>query len=178
MCQDRAAESTDADGRVATFDGCAVVITCYNIEMDVTVRRIGNSVGVIIPKHVLATWGVTEGDRLIVTEHDIRPPRAHTSAQQFLEEHKRRLAQAVTARCSAREIRARILANLHRWKQQGAWVSAYDEWRAIAESEDDGALFVAMLGRDERSRRLRDSAPYVGLLPREEVTKLNEEAAG
>jgi hypothetical protein len=34
-----------------------------------------------------------------------------------------------------------------------------------------------MLGRDERANRLRQSPPYVGLLPREEVRKLNEEAA-
>ena len=44
------------------------------------------------------------------------------------------------------------------------------------EGEDDGALFAAMLARDERSTRLRQSAPYVGLLPREVVEALNEEA--
>jgi len=145
----------------------------------VKIRRVGNSYGVIIPKHILESWGVTEGDPLVVTEHDIRPPaRSRMTAQEFLEQHKRKLAIAVASRFGAREIRARILANLYRWERQGAWVSAYDEWRALAESEDDGALFAAMLGRDERSTRLRDSAPYVGLLPREEVKKLNEEAAG
>lgn len=35
----------------------------------------------------------------------------------------------------------------------------------------------SMLGRDERSNRLRQSPPYVGMLPREEVRRLNEEAA-
>jgi antitoxin component of MazEF toxin-antitoxin module len=146
--------------------------------MNVTVRRVGNSLGVIIPKRVLDGWGIGEGDHLVVTGTEIRPPHKRASTRAELEEHKRKLAAAVTSRFSAREIRARILANLHRWKRQGAWVSAYDEWRAIAEAEDDGALFAAMLGRDERSLRLRDSAPYVGLLPREEVKKLNEEAAG
>ena len=146
--------------------------------MDVSVRRIGNSLGVIIPKRVLESWGVGEGDRLVVTDHDIRPARKQGSAREMLEEHKRRLAAAVASRFGAREIRARILANLHRWKQQGAWVSAYDEWRSIVESEDDGALFATMLGRDDRSTRLRDSAPYVGMLPRDEVKRLNEEAAG
>jgi hypothetical protein len=34
-----------------------------------------------------------------------------------------------------------------------------------------------MLGVDERSNRLRQSPPYVGLLPREDVLNLNEEAA-
>lgn len=37
---------------------------------------------------------------------------------------------------------------------------------------------TVMLGRDERANRLRQSPPYVGLLPREAVRKLNEEAAG
>jgi hypothetical protein len=55
-------------------------------------------------------------------------------------------------------------------------VSAYEEWTQILRG-DDGALFAAMLGRDERSNRLRQSPPYVGMLPREEVMKLNEEAA-
>jgi hypothetical protein len=54
---------------------------------------------------------------------------------------------------------------------------AYDEWMEIL-GGDDGALFAAMLGRDERSNRLRQSPPYVGMLPREKVAKLNEEAAG
>jgi antitoxin component of MazEF toxin-antitoxin module len=146
--------------------------------MHVTIRRIGNSLGIIVPKHVLEGWGVKEGDHLVVTDRDIRPPQRHRGARELLGEHKRKLAAAVVSRFGAREIRARILANLHRWEQQGAWVSAYDEWRALAESGDDGALFAAMLGRDERSTRLRESAPYVGLLPREEVNRLNEEAAG
>jgi hypothetical protein len=43
---------------------------------------------------------------------------------------------------------------------------------------DDGELFAAMLGRDDRANRLRQSPPYVGLLSREEVMRLNEEASG
>jgi hypothetical protein len=45
------------------------------------------------------------------------------------------------------------------------------------EHADDGELFAVLLGRDERSNRLRQSPPYVGLLPREQVERLNEEAA-
>ena len=44
-------------------------------------------------------------------------------------------------------------------------MSAYDEWQRILESGDDGELFATMLGRDERCIRLRQSPPYVGLLP-------------
>jgi hypothetical protein len=76
------------------------------------------------------------------------------------------------------EGRWKPFTNLHRWKRQDSWVSAYDEWNDIARSEDDGALFAAMLGRDENAVRLRQSMPYVGLLPQQEVKKLYEEAAG
>jgi antitoxin component of MazEF toxin-antitoxin module len=141
-----------------------------------TIRRIGNSLGVIVPKAALEAWGVGEGDALELTARGIGPPRKRAD-HDALDEHKRKLAAAVAARFSANAIRAHSLANLHRWRTAGAWVSAYDEWADILRDGDDGALFAAMLGRDERSNRLRQSPPYVGLLPRDEVAKLNEEAA-
>lgn len=89
------------------------------------------------------------------------------------------VSYARVKRCATpREIRAPILANLHRWERQGVWSAAYQEWRDIAAGTDDGELFAAMLGRDENAVRLRQSAPFVGLLPKGEVRKLNEEAAG
>jgi hypothetical protein len=60
----------------------------------------------------------------------------------------------------------------------GVWNSAYGEWKRLLENADDGELFSVILGRDERSNQLRQSPPYVGMLPREEVRRLNEEAAG
>ena len=145
--------------------------------MKLVVRSVGNSLGIIIPKATLDDWGVAQGDTLELVGRTIRPSRRELSSHAALDELKRRLAAAVTARCSAHEIRAQSLANLHRWRQGGVWVSAYDEWQKIIESGDDGELFAAMLGRDERANRLRQSAPYVGLLPREQVRKLNEEAS-
>jgi hypothetical protein len=133
--------------------------------------------GVIIPKATLDEWGVRKGDSLELAGRCIRPAQAGGRSHDALDELKRRLAVAVTARCSAHTIRAQGLANLRRWRQNGAWVSAYDEWQQILESGDDGELFAAMLGRDERANRLRQSPPYVGLLPRDEVTRLNEEAS-
>jgi antitoxin component of MazEF toxin-antitoxin module len=141
--------------------------------MKLTVRRVGGSLGVIIPKTTLAAWGVTEGGHLELTERAIRP---HENAHQVLDELKRTFALEVVRRFNASQIRAKILANLHRWKESGSWVSAYDEWKAIAESGVDGALFAAMLGTDENSNRLRQSAPWVGLLPKDVVKRLNEEA--
>lgn len=146
--------------------------------MKVRVRRVGNSLGVLLPKALLDAWGVGEGDELEVTERGIRPPPRGGFSHRQLDELRLNLSLAVIRKHSAREIRAKIAANLHRWKEQGSWVSAYDEWNHIARSEDDGALFAAMLGREEDAVRLRQSMPYVGLLSQQEVKSLYEEAAG
>jgi hypothetical protein len=58
------------------------------------------------------------------------------------------------------------------------WNSAYGEWKRVLESADDGELFALMLSRDERSNQMRQSPPYVGMLSRDDVRRLNEEAAG
>lgn len=145
--------------------------------MKLTIRRVGNSLGVILPKSMLDTWGLGEGNTLDLTVDGICPRKRSCLSHQALDELKRALAFAVVRRFTAQEIRAKSLANLYRWKNQDAWVSAYDEWQEIVERGSDGALFAAMLERDERSNRLRQSPPYVGLLPREEVKKLNEEAS-
>lgn len=146
--------------------------------MKLTIRRIGNSLGVIVPKRSLEEWGLREGDQLELTTAGIRPPASGRGSPHVVwDELKRTLAAAVAARFTANQIRAHGLANLHRWKNAGAWVSAYAEWQQILESGADGELFAALLGRDERSNRLRQSPPYVGMLPREEVRRLNEEAA-
>jgi antitoxin component of MazEF toxin-antitoxin module len=144
--------------------------------MKLTIRRIGNSLGILLPKPALEAWGVTEGDELELTKRGIRPAARGGLSHQALDELKRRIALAVVRSFTPREIRAQMLANLHQWKKQGTWGPAYDEWQAIAQSEDDGTLFAAMLGRDENAVRLRQSMPGVGLLPEAEVRKLNEEA--
>jgi antitoxin component of MazEF toxin-antitoxin module len=146
--------------------------------MKLTVRRIGNSLGVILPKDALQAWAIGEGDQLELTEHGIRPPARGGFSHQALDELKRSIARAVVGGFTPREIRAQMLANLHRWKKQGPWGPAYDEWQKIAQSEDDGALFSVMLGRDENAARLRQSMPFVGLLSQNEVRKLHEEAGG
>ena len=144
--------------------------------MKLAIRRIGNSLGVIIPRTALDAWGMGEGDSLALTEHGIRPRGAGLS-HHTLDELKRSIALAVLRRFTPREIRAQILANLHRWKSHGSWVPAYDEWQDLAHRDDDAALYAAMLGRDEHAVSLRQSVPFVGLLSQEEVRKLHEEAA-
>jgi hypothetical protein len=146
--------------------------------MKVPLRRIGNSLGILLPKTTLESWGLREGDSLNLTERGLHPPARGGFTHQQLDEHRRAISLAVVRRFTPREIRAQILANLHRWKAQGVWGEAYREWQEIARGEDDGKLFAAMLGRDENAIRLRQSAPFVGLLGKDEVRKLNEEAAG
>lgn len=146
--------------------------------MKIRVRRIGNSLGVLIPKATLDSWAVGEGDELELSAQGIRPPARGGFSHQKLDELRRSIALAVVRRHTPREIRGQILANLRRWKDQGVWGGAYEEWQDIAAGSDDGRLFAAMLGRDEEAVRLRQSAPFVGLLPKEEVRRLNEEAAG
>jgi antitoxin component of MazEF toxin-antitoxin module len=146
--------------------------------MKIAIRRVGNSLGVILPKATLESWKLGEGDHLELTGRGIHPAASRMSAHAILDEHKRRLAVAVVSRFAPKLIRAHSLANLYRWKKSGAWVSAYAEWQRILKKADDGELFAAMLGSDDRSNRLRQSPPYVGLLPREIVEALNEEAAG
>ena len=144
--------------------------------MKTSLRRIGNSFGVIIPKAIVDAWKLREGDALRVSVEGIFPPN-HTNGHEALDEQKRRLAAAVAARFTPREIRAHSLANLHRWKSAGAWVSAYDEWKQILADAEDGPLFAALLGRDEHASRLRQSAPYIGMLSQDEVRRINEETA-
>ena len=146
--------------------------------MKIRLRRIGNSLGVLLPKAALEAWGVGEGDELELDARGVRPRRRGGFSHQQLDEIKLSLSLAVVRKHTAREIRAKILANLHRWKQQDSWVSAFDEWDGIARSDDDGVLFAAMLGRDESAVRLRQSMPYVGLLAENEVRRVYEEAAG
>jgi antitoxin component of MazEF toxin-antitoxin module len=143
--------------------------------MKTTVRRIGNSLGVLLPKSLLESWGIGEGDQLEVSAQGVRPPHRPGSAQQRLDERKRQLAVAVVREFPTRQIRAQGLANLHRWRSQGTWVAAYDEWQHILENPSDGGLFAAMLGRDEDSNRLRQSMPFVGLLSQDQVKTIYEE---
>lgn len=146
--------------------------------MRLKIRRVGNSLGVIIPRAALDAWGVGEGDALTLTGHGILPAaRGAGFSHHRLDELKRSIALEAVRCFTVREIRAQILANLHRWKRQGAWVKAYDDWLAIARGKDDAALFAAMLGRDEHAVMLRQSMPFVGLLSREQVARLHEEAA-
>jgi hypothetical protein len=97
--------------------------------------------------------------------------------QAALDVLKRAIALEVATRHTAEEIRRRSAANLARWKHSGMWSNAYDEWDDIVSSNDDGRLYAAMLGQDERANRLRQSMPFVGMLPDRVLARLREDAA-
>lgn len=67
-------------------------------------------------------------------------------------------------------IRAKSLANMDRWEAKGTWVSAHDEWREIMTNGSDAEVTAAMTGRDQEANRLRQSAPYIGII--DEVTRV------
>src|ERR1700689_1005981 len=128
--------------------------------MKLELRRVGNSLGVIVPRKTLQNWGVGEGDYLELGERGIRPVSKAGTSHAMLDELKRKLASEVVSRFTPNLIRAHGLANLTRWKRSGVWGPVYAEWQEILESASDGDLFVAMLGRNESSNRLRQSPPY------------------
>jgi hypothetical protein len=109
---------------------------------------------------------------------DIGPASLSGLSHQALDELKWLIASTVVRRFTPHEIRVQILANLDRWRRQGAWGAAYAEWQGIAERGDDRELFSAMLGRAGDATRLRQSMPFVGLLSQDELRHLRKTVTG
>lgn len=84
-----------------------------------------------------------------------------------LNEVKDAMAKEILARHDIATIRAKSLSNLDRWKANGTWCSAYDEWREILLAGSDKELATAMTDQHEHFIRLRQSPPYPGLLDEE-----------
>jgi hypothetical protein len=99
------------------------------------------------------------------------------SSHAKLDEHKRRIGELILEQHTLREIRAKSLENLKRWRARGVWNQAYKDWKGILEHGSNAQLVQSMTGRDEESNRLRQSMPYVGLLDRKIVRALNEKVA-
>lgn len=91
---------------------------------------------------------------------------------------KHRIACEVLARFTIAEIKTRSLANIERWRNNGTGGPAYDEWERLASDPDDSKMIAVMQGTGDYSNQLRQSPPFVGMLDRELVRKINEEVAG
>lgn len=89
---------------------------------------------------------------------------APLNRQSLLDAKKLASAVRVVQNCTVDQIRRKSLANIKRWNDKGTWVSAHDEWRLLMEQGSDQEVLAVMTGTDERSNRLRQSAPYVGLV--------------
>ena len=144
--------------------------------MNLKLRRIGNSIGVIIPGNVLRDWALSEGDSLELTAEAIRPPRGRRNHQEQLDRLKHALAVEVVKQHSAEQIRRHSIDNLVRWRSAGVWGPAYQRWFDVLSSADDGALYALMVGHDEEANRLRQSPPFVGLLPQPVLEELRAQA--
>ncbi len=90
-----------------------------------------------------------------------------------LEQQKLKRAKHILSIYSMPEIIEKSLSNLKRWRANDVWCSAYSEWQEIMESGDSVVIRDAMIGDSERSTRLRQSPPYVGLLSKAEVMLSN-----
>lgn len=90
----------------------------------------------------------------------------------LLDQMKAAFAAEVWRRFTPAQIRQKSIQNLQRWRDQGTWGQAYEDWCAILQAEDDGPLQHAMLGTDERANQLRQSPPYVGMLPQDLVEQI------
>ena len=143
-----------------------------SIPKKLVIRRVGNSQGVLLPKVLIAQWGVEVGDFLLVGKDGIVPlPKRNRHL--VLDDLKHAISMEVVSRFSVDEIRKKSRENLARWKRRGTWGAAYEEWSDLLRS-DDVDLIKTMIGRDDRSNRLRQSMPYVGLLSKSVVEALRE----
>lgn len=97
------------------------------------------------------------------------------SASDRLNKFKLRVAQAVLEHYSTDEIREVSLKNLAHWKAIGSWCSANDEWQNIMlHGSDDEIIFIMTSEIEEPANRLRQSAPYVGLLSEQQMNSLRQ----
>ena len=99
-------------------------------------------------------------------------PSAALNEQEIQDRRKLAMARRVVEKFQLRTVRARSLENLDRWEKNGVWVSAFDEWRHLLTQGEDEQLLAAMTGSDEKANRLRQSAPYAGLLTQSEVESI------
>ena len=133
--------------------------------MELKLRRIGNSLGVLLPRSLVERLGVVAGDVLEVDAEAFQLAHYAENAHTRLDAAKLQLAQKLLSAMRLADIRSLSLARLEQWKRQGAWVSAYEEWQRILCDGSDQELLDALVGLSDKSNRLRQSPPFVGLTP-------------
>lgn len=101
--------------------------------------------------------------------------RQGKNRQTVLDAVKHRISCEILSRFSLDDIRKKSIENLDRWRSMGTWGGAYDDWLQVINAGDDTKLIDCMIGSSERSNQLRQSIPYVGMLDKALVRKINEE---
>lgn len=99
--------------------------------------------------------------------------KGRQNAQSRLDALKLQFAQTVLRSVDMDALRRRSLANLKRWRESESWCTAFAEWEELMASGSDAEVVAAMTGSDENANRLRQSAPYVGLLARKHTEHSN-----
>ena len=102
--------------------------------MDIKLRRIGNSLGVISPGDTLRRWALSEGDALELTNDSIRPSRVRRNRHEQLDLLKRNIALEVVRQHTAEEIRRRSLDNLARWRERAVYFAkqSVELWNSLS----------------------------------------------
>ncbi|MGV8898723.1 MAG: DUF6088 family protein [Burkholderiaceae bacterium] len=131
-------------------------------QLEVTLSKIKKRLGKRVNR-LITIW-----DRTIQLGKVSNKP----NAQSRLDAFKLRLAKKVLSQFSMEVIRQKSLANITRWTGNGAWCSAFDEWMQLMEAGSDQDVMEAMSGLTETANRLRQSAPYTGLLDQSLVAQL------
>lgn len=124
---------------------------------------------------VITVHGKPSVQVMAVEDAERLPPRPPVNAQTALDTRKHWISCAVLARFPLDEIRRHSIANIERWRADGVTSRAYDEWMTILDASDDRQMIAAMVGLDQKSNQLRQSIPYVGMLPKLVVKQLNED---
>lgn len=75
-------------------------------------------------------------------------------------------------------IRQRSIDNMNRWKSQGTWSFAYEEWMTLLTDGTDADVIEAMTAETDKASRLRSVHPYTGLLEETVVQQLKHEILG
>lgn len=101
-------------------------------------------------------------------------PKQLSNAQTVLDDVKLRLAKEIVRRFDLQTIRQKSLDNLSRWEKNDVWCSAFDEWRKLLKKGSDNQLLSMLTSNDETANRLRQSAPYTGLLDKKTVERIRE----
>src|SRR5258708_24924747 len=96
--------------------------------MKVPLRRIGNSLGVLLPKAPLDTWGLSEGDALDLTERGLRPPPRGGFLHQELDELTPSIPPPNLRGFPPRHVSKQILPNLHRWERRRGLTTDAPPW--------------------------------------------------